>query len=98
MKFKVARKNITPAQYRRSNRVMGATMALVYLVFALVTLVQEVEFPLPDWAFMVFYVISAVSAVYFVRKYAESKKAMFTCVGILFCVIHYWYLPIVPFA
>ncbi len=81
------KKALTPEQWRRSNRVMGATMIIVYIIYAIVAVLEpSAILDLPNWAFIVLYGISIVYTIYYVQKHATEKKAMvYLCSDFTFC-------------
>lgn len=74
--MKIIRKDLTPAQFTRSNKVMGASMSLVYMLFIVITVMQKPTLPIPNVLLIISQVTLFIVTIIFVLMNVDKRKAM----------------------
>ena len=74
--MKIIRKDLTPAQFRRSNKVMGGCISLVYILFIIISVMQEPTGIVPKFVQIIGQLGLFIGTLIFVIINIEKRSAM----------------------
>lgn len=73
MVFNIQRKDLNPSQIKRSNKIMGAALTLIFALFSLISFGSGTTGSIPGPALGVFYIAMIVIAFLYVKKKAAYQ-------------------------
>ena len=76
MSYNLQRKDLNPSQIKRSNKIMGASLTLIFTLFMVIALLSDTTGFIPKPVQALFYLLMIVATFFYVKKNITERKSM----------------------
>lgn len=76
MSYSIQKKELNPSQIKRSNKIMGTAMTLIFVLFALISFTTKSTTAIPGYALSAFYIVMIIIAFFYVKRNITIRNTM----------------------